>query len=402
MILPKLGLTMDEGRIVAWHKRVGDAVAAGDVLFEVETDKATMEVESPTAGTLRRILYPADATAPVATVIALITETADEPIPLDSPFAAEPPPGAQPPKPSLRDEGPPASGRDPIARGPSEVEPLVVSAAASSDGERVRSSPAARKRAQELRVDIAKIAGSGPGGRVTLEDVDAAATSKSSPAATFSGEKREPLSRMRRAIGERMTRSVREQPQFSISRDVDMTAANEKRKASGASYTDAIVAAAAKTLRDHPRLRARIEEGELATSEAANIGLAIALEDGLLVAVLRDADRKGLKELAAERARLEEHARSGKLAEHELTGSVLTVSNLGTMGVDRFTAIVNPPEAAILAVGRVADRVVVIDGAAAVRPVATLTLSVDHRVADGATAARYLAGLAERLERGDL
>ena len=207
---------------------------------------------------------------------------------------------------------------------------------------------------------------------------------------------------MRRAIGERMTKSVREQPQFSISRDVDMTAANEKRKASGASYTDAIVAAAAKTLRDHPRLRARIEEGELATSEAANIGLAIALEDGLLVAVLRDADRKGLKELAAERARLEEHARSGKLAEHELTGSVLTVSNLGTMGVDRFTAIVNPPEAAILAVGRVADRVVVIDGAAAVRPIATLTLSVDHRVADGATAARYLAALAERLERGDL
>ena len=393
MILPKLGLTMDEGRIVAWHKREGDAVAAGDVLFEVETDKATMEVESPSAGTLRRILYPADATAPVATVIALITETADEPIPLDSPVAA------QPPKPSLPAAAQPATGPGSRGgRGPSEAEPPI----GSSDGDRVRSSPAARKRAEELGVDISNISGSGPGGRVTLEDVDAAATSKSSPVATSSGEKREPLSRMRRAIGERMARSVREQPQFSISRDVDMTAANEKRKASGASYTDAIVAAAAKTLRDHPPLRARIEEGELATSEAANIGLAIALEDGLLVAVLRDADRKGLKELAAERARLEEHARSGKLAEHELTGSVLTVSNLGTMGVDRFTAIVNPPEAAILAVGRVADRVVVIDGAAAVRPIATLTLSVDHRVADGATAARYLAALAERLERGDL
>ena len=392
MILPKLGLTMDEGRIVAWHKRVGDAVAAGDVLFEVETDKATMEVESPTAGTLRRILYPADATAPVATVIALITETADEPIPTETV-------AAQPPKPSLPAAAQPATGPGSRGgRGPSEAEPPI----GSSDGDRVRSSPAARKRAQELGVDISNISGSGPGGRVTLEDVDAAATSKSSPVATSSGEKREPLSRMRRAIGERMTRSVREQPQFSISRDVDMTAANEKRKASGASYTDAIVAAAAKTLRDHPRLRARIEEGELATSEAANIGLAIALEDGLLVAVLRDADRKGLKELAAERARLEEHARSGKLAEHELTGSVLTVSNLGTMGVDRFTAIVNPAEAAILAVGRVADRIVVIDGAAAVRPVATLTLSVDHRVADGATAARYLAALAERLERGDL
>jgi len=393
---------MDEGRIVAWHKSEGDTVAAGDVLFEVETDKATMEVESPTAGTLRRILYPADATAPVATVIALITETADEPLAADSSVAAEPPPGAQPPKPSLRDEGPPASGRDPIARGPSEVEPVVGSAAASSDGERVRSSPAARKRAQELRVDIGKIAGSGPGGRVTLEDVDGAATAKSSPVATSSEETREPLSRMRRAIGERMTKSVREQPQFSISRDVDMTAANEKRKAADASYTDAIVAAAAKTLRDHPRLRARIEDGHLVTSDAANVGLAIALTDGLLVAVLRDADRKSLTDLAAERERLEEHARAGKLAEHELTGSVLTVSNLGTMGIDRFTAIVNPPEAAILAVGRVADRVVAKDGSPEVRPIATLTLSVDHRVADGATAARYLSAVADRLERGDL
>jgi pyruvate dehydrogenase E2 component (dihydrolipoamide acetyltransferase) len=207
---------------------------------------------------------------------------------------------------------------------------------------------------------------------------------------------------MRRAIGDRMTKSVREQPQFSISRDVDMTLAGEKRKAAGASYTDTIVAAAAATLRDHPRLRARIEDGELVTSDAANIGLAIALDDGLIVAVLRDADRKSLRELAAERARLEEHARAGKLAEHELTGSVLTVSNLGTMGIDRFTAIVNPPEAAILAVGRVSDRVVAKDGVPAVRPMATLTLSVDHRVADGATAARYLSAVVERLERADL
>jgi pyruvate dehydrogenase E2 component (dihydrolipoamide acetyltransferase) len=383
---------MDEGRIVAWHKRVGDPVAAGDVLFEVETDKATMEVESPTAGTLRRILFPADATAPVATVIALITETADEPLPIDSSLVA------QPPKPALRGGAQAPMGPSPTAaRGPSEAEPPT----GSSDDDRVRSSPAARKRAQELGVDISRISATGPGGRVTLEDVEAASMSTSSPPST-SKEKREPLSRMRRAIAERMTKSVREQPQYSISRDVDMTAANEKRKAAGASYTDAIVAAAAKALREHPRLRARIEGGELVTSDAANVGLAIALDDGLLVAVLRDADRKDVKELAAERERLEEHARAGKLAEHELTGSVLTVSNLGTMGIDRFTAIVNPPEAAILAVGRVADRVVAKDGVPAVRPIATLTLSVDHRVADGATAARYLSAVAELLERGEL
>jgi len=207
---------------------------------------------------------------------------------------------------------------------------------------------------------------------------------------------------MRRAIAERMTRSVREQPQFSISRDVDMSAANEARTKAGASYTDAIVAACAKALRDHPRLRGRIEDDALVISDAIHVGIAIALDDGLLVPVLRDADRKDLSELARERERLEQHARAGRLAQHELGGAVFTVSNLGTLGVDRFTAIVNPPEAAILALGRVTDRVIAKDGSALVRPVATLTLSVDHRVADGATAARYLTAVAERLERADL
>jgi len=393
VILPKLGLTMDEGRIVAWHKREGEAVARGDVLFEVETDKATMEVESATAGILRKILYDADATAPVATVIALITDTADEPLPADAVTL-----GAAAPKPSLRADPQPRSARGPPgARGPSEPQPL----APSSDGDRVRSSPAARKRAQELGVAIAAISGTGPGGRVTLEDVEGAATAPASPA-TSGGERREPLSRMRRAIGERMTQSVRDQPQFSISRDVDMTAANEKRSQMGASYTDVIVAACAKALRDHPRLRARIDEGSLVTPDAINVGIAVALDDGLLVPVIGDADRKGLGELAREREDLERAARSGKLRADAVAGAVVTVSNLGTLGVDRFTAIVNPPEAAIMAVGRVSDRVVAKGGSPAVRPVVTLTLSVDHRVADGATAARYLSAVAERLERGDL
>jgi len=378
---------MDEGRIVAWHKRVGDAVAAGEVLFEVETDKATMEVESPAAGTLRRILYSADSSAPVATVIALISDTTDEPLPSELL-------GAELPKPSLRaDPQPSSAGGPPGALGPSEAQPL-----AESSEDRVRSSPAARKRAQDLGIEISSVRGSGPGGRVTMEDVETASTSPAAP----SGERREPLSRMRRAIAERMTRSVREQPQFSISRDVDMSAANEARTKAGASYTDAIVAACAKALRDHPRLRGRIEDDALVISDAIHVGIAIALDDGLLVPVLRDADRKDLSELARERERLEQHARAGRLAQHEFGGAVFTVSNLGTLGVDRFTAIVNPPEAAILAVGRVTDRVIAKDGSALVRPVATLTLSVDHRVADGATAARYLTAVAERLERADL
>ena len=382
---------MDEGRIVAWHKREGDVVAAGDVLFEVETDKATMEVESPTAGTLRRILLDADAAAPVATVVALITDTADEPLPAGALEAAAP-------KPSLRaDPQPRPAGGPPGARGPSEPQPLT----SVQDGDRVRSSPAARKRAQELGVDISNVIGTGPGGRVTLEDVETA-TARTSPIAPAKEETRQPLSRMRRAIGQAMTRSMREQPQFSVARDVDMSVANEKRKQAGASYTDAIVAACAKALVDHPRLRSRIEGDALVTVTSVHVGFAVALDDGLLVPVIRNADRKGLKELAIERERLEEHTRVGKLAEQELTGAVFTISNLGTLGVDQFTAIVNPPEAAILAVGRVSDRVIALNGAASVRPVVTLTLTVDHRVADGATAARFLSDVANRLERGAL
>ena len=387
---------MDEGRIVAWHKREGDVVAAGDVLFEVETDKATMEVESPTAGTLRRILLDADAAAPVATVVALITDTADEPLPAGALEAAAP-------KPSLRaDPQPRPAGGPPGARGPSEPQPLTsVQDGDRVDGDRVRSSPAARKRAQELGVDISNVIGTGPGGRVTLEDVETA-TARTSPIAPAKEETRQPLSRMRRAIGQAMTRSMREQPQFSVARDVDMSVANEKRKQAGASYTDAIVAACAKALVDHPRLRSRIEGDALVTATSVHVGLAVALDDGLLVPVIRNADRKGLKELAIERERLEEHAHAGKLAEQELTGAVFTISNLGTLGVDQFTAIVNPPEAAILAVGRVSDRVIALNGAASVRPVVTLTLTVDHRVADGATAARFLSDVANRLERGAL
>src|SRR5207237_5517763 len=194
------------------------------------------------------------------------------------------------------------------------------------------------------------------GGRVTVEDVGTAPTG-TSPMAPAREETRQPVSRMRRAIGQAMTRSMREQPQFSVSRDVDMSAANEKRKEAGASYTDAIVAACAKALVDHPRLRSRIEGDALVTVTSVHVGLAVALDDGLLVPVIRNADRKGLKELAIERERLEEHAHAAKLAEQELTGAVCTISNLGTLGVDQFSAIVNTPDVALLAAGGGSERV---------------------------------------------
>jgi pyruvate dehydrogenase E2 component (dihydrolipoamide acetyltransferase) len=203
---------------------------------------------------------------------------------------------------------------------------------------------------------------------------------------------------MRRAVGEARTRSVREAPQFSISRDVDMTAANAKRKAAGVSYTDVIVAAAATALRAHPRLRSRFDGDAVVVSEKIDVGLAVALDAGLIVPVVRDADRKPLAALRDERDALETAVRSGRARADAFGGAAITVSNLGTLGVDRFTAIVNPPEAAILAVGRVADRVIAVNGAPAVRPVVSLTLTVDHRVADGADAARYLSDVAKGLE----
>jgi len=381
VILPKLGLTMDEGRVIAWHKKEGDRIAKGEILFEVETDKANMEIESPASGYVRRILLPVDASAPVATVIGLISDTADEPLP------------------SLSEVVPSAAQATPSV---AAATPSVAAMTPPSDGERVRSSPAARKRAQELGVDIASVRGTGPGGRINIEDVEAAAggpaAARAAPGGNGVPEKREPLSRMRRAVAEAMTRSVREAPQFSISRDVDMGNADRRRKAAGASYTDVIVSAAAKALRAHPRLRSRLDGDALVTTERIDVGIAIALDAGLIVPVVRDAETKGLAALKDERERLEAAVRSGHAPGDAFGGAAITVSNLGTLGVDRFTAIVNPPEAAILAVGRVADRVTVVGGAPTVRPIASLTLSVDHRVADGADAARYLADVVKELE----
>jgi len=380
VILPKLGLTMDEGRLIAWHKKEGDRVEKGEVLFEVETDKANMEIEAPVSGIVRRILLRADATAPVTTLIALIADTADEPLPAVAEVAA-----------------PVAATAAPVAAS------VPTSAAPSADGDRVRSSPAARKRAQELGIDMNAVRGTGPGGRINIEDVEAAAAAPAARLAASAGngtpERREPLTRMRRAVAEAMTRSVRDAPQFSISRDVDMTAADAKRTAAGVSYTDVIVSAAATALRAHPRLRSRFDgDAVVVVSEKIDVGLAVALDAGLIVPVLRDADRKDLAALKTEREALEAAVRSGHARADAFGGAAITVSNLGTLGVDRFTAIVNPPEASILAVGRVADRVVAVSGAPAVRPMVSLTLTVDHRVADGADAARYLSDVAKALE----
>ena len=393
VILPKLGLTMDEGRLVAWLKKEGDHVDAGEALFEVETDKATMEVESPVAGYVRRLLAAGGDDIPVTAVIALISTTADEPIAGEPIGMATPEAVAAPTPEPERPQAPAAA---------------TVPSEAASD--RVVASPAARKRAAELGVDLALVRAA-RGGRISIEDVEAAGAvgeaadagaatgaPRGQPAATGIAPMRAPLSRMRRVIAERMTRSFRDVPQFSVSRDVDMTAAAAAKAAAGVSYADVLIEAVARTLVDHPRLAMRYDPEGLVGADGIHVGIAVALEDGLLVPVLRDADSKDLAAISRERSALQDGARAGKLAADALTGAVFTISNLGQHGVDRFTAIVNPPEAAILAVGRVRDGVIARDGAAVIAPVVTLTLSVDHRVADGAHAAAFLADLAGRLE----
>ncbi len=399
VIMPKLGLTMDEGRLIAWHKAVGDRVEEGEVLFEAETDKAAMEVPANVSGFLRQILAQPDAMVPVAEVVAVITTTADEVFdstvrPAAAGTVARPRSGP----PSSSSSSAPESQAAPRSADEQSPPPST-----DRDGSAFATSPAARKLASQLGVDLSAVAPKS-GSRITTEDVEAAAAASSSGASSSpvstaaAGEKRIPLSRMRKAIAGAMSRSTREAPQFSIERDVDMRAANVQRKAEGASYTDAVVSAVAKALVDHPRLRSTFDGDAIVERSAIHVGLAVAVTDGLLVPVIRDADSKNLAALAKERERLEEGAHAGKLGAGALSGAVFSVSNLGSLGVDRFTALVNPPEAAILAMGRVRDRVVARDGRAEVRPVVTLTLSVDHRVADGADAARFLDDVAKRLE----
>jgi len=388
VIMPKLGLTMDEGRLIAWHKAEGDRVTEGEVLFEVETDKAAMEVPATTSGFVRRLLARPEDMVPVAAAVAIITTTADEAFEDVRPAATR--------DVALARNSPPSSSSPVAAGAPAAQRSLEQHPPSPSRDASFATSPAARKLAAQLGVDLASVTPKS-GSRITTEDVEAAAAARS-PGPAAAGEKRIPLSRMRKAIAAAMSRSAQESPQFSIERDVDMAAADARRKDAGASYTDVVVSAAARALAAHPRLRSRFDGDAVVEQPRAHIGLAIAVPDGLLVPVIRDADTKDLATLAREREHLEEGAHVGKLSAESLSGGVFSISNLGSLGVDRFTALVNPPEAAILAMGRVRDRVVARAGKTEIRPVVTLTLSVDHRVADGADAARFLDDVAKRLE----
>ena len=384
VIMPSLGFDMTEGQLARWLKNEGERVEKGQAIAEIETEKATVEIEAAASGILARIIVQAGQTVPVGTVIGIIAEAGEE-------VAAVPaPPAPSPPAPAP------------------EAEKEAGEAAAPPEA-RVIASPVARKMAEDAGLDLARIKGTGPGGRVLERDVQTAITARPAPPGIPAGPPpgaTVPLSRMRQTIARRMAESKAKAPHFYVTVEINMDEAMKMREqlnrpapeAERISVNDVIVAATARTLARFPALNASYREGSLEMHSQVNIGIAVALEDGLIPPVLRGADKKTLKTIAAESRALTERARTNKLRSDDLGGGTFTVSNLGMFDVDEFIAIINPPEAAILAAGGVAPRPVAAGGEVRIASIMKATLSVDHRVADGTHAGRFMQEFKKLLE----
>ena len=387
VVMEALSPTMEEGRLVAWKKQEGDPVKAGETLAEVETDKAVMELVARADGVLRKIMLPEGSTVPVSAVVAIVG-TADEDISA-----------------LVGGDGKAASAPAPAATAP------AAPPAPQAEAARVKSSPLARRLAAVAGVDLGRVAGSGPGGRVIKRDIEAAGTAKvGAPTAggiapVASGFRDVPLTQIRKTIAKRLAQSIGPIPHFFLTSEIDMTRAFDARqalKAKGDQYTvsfnDIVIKAVALALRKHPAVNAWWMEDRIRYHGDVHVGMAVAVEDGLITPVLRFADRKGLVEIAAEAKTLAEKARNRKLIPDEYTGATFSVSNLGMLDIDEFTAVINPPEAGILAVGRIAEKPVVVDGAIVTRRMMRVTMSCDHRVVDGATGAQFLQTVKLMLE----
>jgi len=426
ILMPRPGQMTEECVLLAWHKREGDPVHRGDVLFEIETDKSVMDVESFEEGVLLRRLVEEGQTVPVNTLCAWVGQP-DETIPETPtpsaaavPAAVAPPATGAPPAEPRMGESPPAGG----GRVRSAAAPAPASRAAER-GQRLRISPRASRLAAEAGIDARTIAGSGPGGRITERDVRAAIEGGGaagtpaagaavapaaaapavapSPAASAGEEPPRPLSRMRRVIADRLTLSHTTIPTFTVTVAVDVTALMALRaelKAAGTELTvnDFVLAATSQGLVETPDVNARTDGASVWPRRRVQLGIAVALPAGLVVPVIRDADRlsvRGIHDRAAELIRM---AREGTLTIDDMTGSTFTVSNLGMFGVDEFAAIINPGESAILAVASAIPTPVVVGEGIAVRQVMKLTLTADHRLVDGEMGARFLNAIRRRLE----
>jgi pyruvate dehydrogenase E2 component (dihydrolipoamide acetyltransferase) len=417
VIMPALELAQETGKILKWLKSPGDSVSKGEPIVEIETDKVTVEVEAPASGVLREVSAQPGDVVPVGKTIALIFAPGEARAPTaESEVAAVRHTGA-----AATPSVPPAVKASPLARKLAEQHGVDLAAVKTARGRvekadvlshvegrrgaagngapapaRVAAaSPKARRLAAERGVDLRVVRGSGPGGAVLAADVPAAAQ----PAAAAPG-----VSNVWRIMAERMTASWTTAPHFYLVREVDVsrlvTWRERASKQTGArlTYTDLLVRVVAAALVQHPRVNVSWKDGTIAQHAAINIGLAVAIDDGLVVPVLHRADTLSLAEIATRREDLVARAQAGKLRPADIQGGSFTISNLGMYGVDAFNAIVNPPQAAILAVGRIADRVVAVNGQAAVRPTMMLTLSCDHRALDGARGAQFIGALADLIE----
>lgn len=438
IIMPKMGNTVEEAEIVKWFKAEGDPVEEGEPLFSIQTDKAEVECESTASGILRKILLPEGVEAPVLTVVALVG-AADEPLPDLSlygipgetdasktqapsstpvPAVSAPAAGAAAaPVPATPTGNAPVSPRARKAAAKRGIDPTVLAGsgiggrvmaadvltAASSD-DRARLTPTARRMAENAGISPAGITGTGIGGKITKADVARVLEAPTTTATdeTVVGEVRVvPLTPMRRIIAERMCASKFSAPHYYVTIEVDMSAARAFRArntAFKASFNDLVLYATARALREYPNVNARWQGESIEEGGDINLGMAVALPTGLIVPVIHQAHLLSLEGLCAVTRELAEKAQTGKLLPDDYQGNTFTVSNLGAFGVDQFTAIINQPDSAILAVGQIKERVVAIDGGIHIRPIMKLTLSSDHRVVDGSVAAQFMGRLKAVLE----
>jgi pyruvate dehydrogenase E2 component (dihydrolipoamide acetyltransferase) len=400
VVMPALEMAQETGKLVAWLKKEGEPVRKGEMLLEVETDKAVVEIEAQSDGVLGGVTAKIGDVVPVGQTIAWLLK----------PGESVPQPGAQV-----------QTGRTGAAAAPAAAAAVAAAQAPaeSPSAAGARISPKARKLAREHGVDIAKVRGSGPGGEILADDILRAASGTPAPAssapiapapvapvaplaplAPVAPASPDAISSIGRIMAERTTQSWTTVPHFFVSREIDMSALNAARAALvpvvershsvKVTHTDLIVAAVARALRKHPRMNGSWSNGSITLNPDVNVALAMAVENAVVTAVVRGADKASIGDLAKQRSQLAERARANRLQPADISGATFTISNLGMFSVDAFTAIIVPPQAGILAVGAIIDRVVAVDGMIGVRPMMTVTLSSDHRIIDGASAARFL------------
>jgi pyruvate dehydrogenase E2 component (dihydrolipoamide acetyltransferase) len=420
VIMPKLSPTMEEGQISRWLKKEGDKVSMGEPLAEIDTDKATMEMQALGNGVLRKILIGEGQSAPLGQLIAVIGEPDEDIAALLSEAPAQPQPQQQketdvpPPAPDATQPQPQLQDQKEADRPPTapNLAPANGRQPQASGSGRMIVSPLAARMAAEAGIDLRSLQGSGPGGRIIKRDIEAV-ISKPAPApapsyvqqAGASAYRDEPASQIRQTIAKRLVTSLGPVPHFFLTAEIEMDRAAEMRKGINAldpdlkiSINDIIIKVAAAALIQHPQVNASFQEKVVRYYEHADVGVAVAIEDGLITPVVRAADQKSLSQIAAEVRELAERARSKRLKPEEYTGATFSVSNLGMFGIDEFTAVINPPEGAILAIGAMTAKPVVRDNEIVIRQMMRVTMSCDHRVIDGATGAKFLQTFKKILE----